>query len=102
MKHDRRFWTKHVEGWRSSGLTQRAYCCRHRLTKGTFGYWASKLSKAASSASALVEVGRAEVNDQRQLSPIELIVEGRYLLRLWPGMEPGHMSDVVSVLERRS
>ena len=37
MKHDREFWTRHVEGWRASGLTQQMYCRRHRLAKGHIG-----------------------------------------------------------------
>ena len=45
MKHDREFWTRHVGQWRGSGLTQAAYCRRHRLLKGTLGYWASDLKK---------------------------------------------------------
>ena len=48
-----------------------------------------------------MEVGHAEVKEQRPSSPIELVVLGRYLLRLWPGMEPAHMRDVLSVLECR-
>ena len=50
----------------------------------------------------LVEVGRAETDGQAGHSPIELVVERRYLLRLWPGMEPGHLRNVLSVLEGRS
>lgn len=46
MKHDRKFWIRHVEGWRSSGLSQRTYCRRHHLTKGTLdeadGSWACR------------------------------------------------------------
>jgi len=102
MKHDRKFWIRHVEGWRTSGLSQSTYCRRHHLTKGTLGCWSSKLKGPQAAAAKLVEVGHAEVKDQRPSCPIELVVLGRYLLRLWPGMEPGHMRDVLSVLESRS
>lgn len=102
MKHDREFWTRHVKGWRSSGLTQRQYCQRHRLLKGTLGYWASTLNKPKTTEPALVEVGRTEAKPEGQHSPIELVVERRYLLRLWPGMEPEHLRDVLSVLEPHS
>ena len=61
MKHNREFWTRHVKGWRASGLTQEQYCRRHRLLKGTLGYWASTLNRPKASGSALVEVGHAEV-----------------------------------------
>ena len=101
MKHNREFWTLHVERWRASGLTQVAYCRRHRLAKGTLGYWASTLRKPKAVGGQLVEVGRAEAKDQERHWPIELVVQRRYLLRLWPGMEPGHMRDVLSVLEDR-
>jgi len=43
MKHNRQFWTRHVGCWRASGLTQVAYCRRHRLAEGTLRYWASRL-----------------------------------------------------------
>lgn len=101
MKHNREFWARHVKGWRSSGMTQAQYCRRHRLLKGTLGYWASTLSKVKAAGVALVEVGRAEVQPEERRSPIELVVERRYLLRLWPGIAPDHLRDVLSVLELR-
>jgi len=102
MKHNREFWIQQVERWRASGLTQVAYCRRHRLVKGTLGYWVSILKKPKTAKTQLVEIGRAERNDQTPRSPIELVVPNRYLLRLWPGMDPGHMRDVLSVLEGRA
>ncbi len=102
MKHYREFWARHVEGWRASGLTQRVYCRRHRLTKGTLGYWASRLRRSEAGATPLVEVGRTEVKPQQPSSPIELALQGRYLLRVWPGMDPAHLQEVLTVLESRS
>jgi len=49
-----------------------------------------------------VEVGRTTLAEPPSARPIEVVVEGRYLLRLWPGVERGHMSEVLSVLEGRS
>ena len=96
MARDREFWRAHVEAWRTGGLSQKEYCRRHRLAKGTLGYWSSRLRQ-----SDLVEVGRAEVREERPSRPIELVVEGRYLLRLWSGIEGDHLSEVLSVLEGR-
>ena len=101
MKHDRQFWTRHVESWRASGLTQKAYCARRRLAKGSLGYWACSLGRRKAAETGLVEVGRAEVKPQGSNCPIELAVEGRYLLRLWPGLDLAHLREVLSVLERR-
>ena len=102
MKHKREFWTRHVEAWRASGLTQAQYCRRHRLLKGTLGYWASTLNKSRAASPALVEVGHVEVQPGQRGSPIELMVERRYLLRLWPGTESEHLRNVLSVLEHQA
>jgi hypothetical protein len=99
MKHNREFWTRHVKAWRLSALTQVQYCRRHRLLKGTLSYWASRLNKPSATGSQLVEIGHAEVQAEKRPSPIELVVERRYLLRLWPGMQPEHLRVVLSVLE---
>jgi hypothetical protein len=103
MKHDREFWTRHVDAWRASGLTQTSYSRRHRLTRGTLGYWASALRRSEAVAAPLVEVGRTDVTQQRPSSPIELGVQGgRYLLRLWPGVDSAHLREVLSALESHS
>jgi hypothetical protein len=101
MKHDREFWIRHVESWRASGLTQKAYCARRHLGKGSLGYWASILGREKA-LTELVEVGRTEVAPQQSNCPIELAVQGGYQLRLWPGMQPAHLREVLSVLEGRS
>ena len=101
MKHDREFWTRHVESWQASGLTQKAYCAGRRLSKGTLGYWASTLGRRKAALTELVEVGHTEVKSQKSDCPIELAVQGGYLLRLWPGVTPAHLREVLSVLECR-
>jgi len=99
MKHSQEFWKQHVETWQDSGLSQQAYCRRHRLPKGTLGYWSSKLKKEEKAACAIVEIGRAEIKEPKVPSAIELVIKGRYLLRLWPGMDMDHMRNVLAVLE---
>jgi hypothetical protein len=101
MRHDRNYWRQHVEAWRASGLSQGQYSKKHGLTKRTLGHWSWKLGHAAG-ATGLVEVGRTSLGEQASARPIELVVEGRYLLRLWPGVERTHMSEVLSVLEGRA
>ena len=33
------FWHHHINQWRSSGFTQKAYCQAHQLSYANFGYW---------------------------------------------------------------
>ncbi|QCY09600.1 hypothetical protein [Pseudomonas sp. MPC6] len=35
----REFWAEHIQTWRTSGLTQVAYCEQHNLKPKSFGYW---------------------------------------------------------------
>ena len=59
-------------------------------------------SGAAEGSSNRPGGGRAhEVKPQQSNCPIELAVQGGYLLRLWPGVQPAHLREVFSVLERR-
>jgi hypothetical protein len=58
MKHDREFWARHVRSWRASGLTQKAYCARRRLAKGSLGCWASTLGRRKGAVTDLVEISK--------------------------------------------
>jgi hypothetical protein len=99
MAHDREFWSRHVAAWRASGMTQEHYCRRHRIGKGSLGYWSSTLKKKKAVGSDLVEIRRVEVREEKPCPPIELVVGGRYLLRLWAGTDRDHMQQVLSLLE---
>ena len=39
------FWEHHLEQWRQSGLSQRAYCREHRLKPHRFNYWRRRILK---------------------------------------------------------
>jgi len=98
MKHGREFWIRHVGVWRASGLTQASYTRRYRLSRGTLEYWSSALKQLESVLAPVVEVGRTDVAQQRSSSPIELGLEGgRYLLRVWLGVDPAHLREVLLV-----
>jgi hypothetical protein len=99
MAHSREFWSKHVEAWRASGLTQAEYYRRHSIAKGSPGYWSSRLKGRKRPATDLVQVGQGTLRDARPSPSIELAVGGRYLLRLWAETDRDHMRQVFSVLE---
>lgn len=106
MGHDREFWRRHVAAWRESGLSQRVYSERHGLCRGTLGCWSSKLGneKTEARGEQLVEVSggmEALGGGNTSSPPIELVIHGQYLLRLWRGTDPSHLQEVLSVLEGR-
>lgn len=91
------FWKGHVAGWRSSGLTQAAYCRQHGLSLASLGYWRRTLGKAAAApASALVPivVGEAVTPDEA----IEVQLPNGLRARLPTGMAPSHWAPVIRAL----
>jgi len=38
------FWQRHIEGWRQSSLSQKAYCLQQGLSFASFGYWRTRLN----------------------------------------------------------
>lgn len=53
------FWQSHISDWRTSGLSQKAYCQSHQLSYPNFGYWLKRLR------------AKALVNDV-QLLPVQI------------------------------
>jgi hypothetical protein len=98
MRHGREWWSRHVGGWRSSGLTQGEYARRHGITEGSLARWSGRL-KGEVAGGDLVEIKGPTAGETGLSRPIELVVGGRYLLRLWPGTDSGHLRQVLSVLE---
>ena len=37
------FWSQHIDAWRSSGLSQAAYCREHQLRPNQLTYWKRRL-----------------------------------------------------------
>lgn len=61
----REWWSVHVEAWRRSGLSQRLYCRRHRLTDTTFSRWL-KVLVGDRALRAKAELEREERLDRRR------------------------------------
>jgi transposase-like protein len=43
-KARREWWSIHIEAWRRSGVSRKAYCRQHRLDEGTFARWLKVLA----------------------------------------------------------
>jgi len=101
-RKSREQWAEHVGAWRSSGQTLREYCERHDLVLGTMSYWTSQI-KDEGTVEPLVELKAVDQRSDEGLArvAIELVVHGRYVLRLWPGTQAQQLSEVIEVLERR-
>lgn len=41
----KRYWSSHIDGWKTSNLSQERYCKQNGISYAAFGYWRSRLLK---------------------------------------------------------
>jgi len=74
----RRYWQRHIESWRQSGLGQAEYCQRNSLPIKSFGYWKRRNSRSP----------------RGQLNFFPLVLSN-------PVVTPGHASLQLALQEKR-
>ena len=76
-KNDLSFWKEHLSNWKTSDISQAAYCRKHGLSIKTFGRWKNKLS---STKSSFVEVVPSKVNFKRMSFDVSIDSSGKVIL----------------------
>ena len=115
--HSEAFWSRHIQDWRESGLTQQAYCELHGLAASTFHARRRRLAVngsprndvAAATQFEIVPLGtpitvsRPAVQDVgRVASPFVLVIaSGRYRVELQEGASQAALSQILDTLEAR-
>jgi len=102
MEPKERYWSRHIERWESSGLTQQAYCDRHDLSVSTFRLWRRQLAESDGEACLdivpLVQVSRVVPSR----APLTLLVEGgRYRVEVADEVRGETLRTVLDILEAR-
>jgi hypothetical protein len=108
-----RFWQRHLQRWKRSGLSQAQYCRRHHLSAPAFGWWKGRLSAPRIPG----ESGATKGTPRKNSSFVELTLRGREVaattgdfvyeivlsrqrrLRLGPGFEIERVRQLLEVLE---
>lgn len=103
-----RFWERHLQQWRQSGLSQAQYCRRHHLSAPAFGWWKGRLSAtggrtqpAADKKGSFVELtlGEREVPVPAGAVVYEIVLSRQRCLRLGCGFEPERVRQLLELLE---
>ena len=68
-----RFWLKHLQRWRQSGLSQAQYCRQQHLSAPAFGWWKGRLSAACRPAESMTDL---EERTDPQGAFVEVAVSG--------------------------
>lgn len=91
-------WQRHVDAWRSSGLSARDFAARHHLDSRSLYAWSSRLRRATEPPplSFLPVLASTVVEPLRELEVV--LSRGRRIL-VRPGFDPALLRAVVEALE---
>jgi len=111
-----RFWLRHLQRWRQSGLSQAQYCRQQHLSAPAFGWWKGRLSagsvraesvstsdKRADPQGAFVEVAVTHSGGSEAGGglPYEIALANHRCLRLGRGFECERVRQLLALLESR-
>jgi hypothetical protein len=89
-------WRERMAAWRSSGLGARAFAEREGLRVGSLWAWKRRFEPEAPLKLVPVVVR----NETRAASTLEVVVNGRYAVRVPPDFEEMSLSRLLAVLDR--
>jgi len=87
-------WRQHVEAYRTSGLTRKAYCERNQIKESAFGYWCTKMKRAEKSQDDLWIP--LQISEERS-SGIDIRF-GRITLEVKPGFDKALLVDLLRTI----
>lgn len=94
-----RYWTQHIEGWKSSGLSQRRYCEREGIAVSTLQWWCRRLRENGQAETPrFVPVAVRAIPDVHD-EPIEVVLLSGRRLRLAAPRDETELARLVRLLE---
>lgn len=99
-----KYWQSHVSHWKSSGMSQRAYCLENKIALSTFTYWHRKFKKKVEeeqpqfyplTLQAILNVG----NDSKDSGLRLLLQEGKYCIDIEEDFSSTALQKLVQALE---
>ncbi|TPE44600.1 IS66 family insertion sequence element accessory protein TnpB [Maribrevibacterium harenarium] len=74
-------WADHIEKWRASGVSIKAFCEQEGLVYHQFSYWRQKFSPAADSTTASKLVPVALATSSPHTSDLEILLPNGVIIR---------------------
>ena len=96
---NRQRWFDHIETWKQSGLTQKAFCEQQQLGLGTFQRWRGIFMRGekpeASSAVSFLPVSVMAA----PASNLALLIDDRLRIEIPAGFDPVTLKQVIQALQ---
>lgn len=100
LKQKRNNWKQHIESWRSSGMTQTAYCCQHELTTHQFTYWKKRFIQTDTGVTFVpVKIrGPLSLACGTNSSSLLLTVGRDLQIEIRPDFDPGFLRRLIATI----
>ncbi|WP_320173989.1 IS66 family insertion sequence element accessory protein TnpA [Maridesulfovibrio sp.] len=100
MKNKQRFWKKHIEAWRNSGVSQAEYCREHSLSYKSFGYHKRRVGASAKPQKVIPipETAMRAEEESRTCKPISLCVPRGFRIEIEPGFCQLTLKELLEVV----
>lgn len=93
-------WRQHIDTYKSSGLTRKAYCRQHRLNIHQLDYWRKRLSRSAEAKPSINKDDFIQVQVKEDALPdscIRLHI-GQVSVEVPDGFDPMHLKNILQTL----
>lgn len=94
-----RYWSQHIEAWKASGLSQRAYCKREGIAVSTLQWWCRRLRGNGRAETLQFVPVAVPANPDVRDEPIEIVLLSGRRLRLSAPRDETELARLVRLLE---
>ena len=91
-------WRQHVESYRSSELTRKAYCERNQIKESAFSYWCTKMKRAEKSQDDFTEPMWIPLQISEERSSGIDIRFGRMTVKVKPGFDKALLVELLRTI----
>ena len=98
-----RYWRRHLQQWRASGLNQSEYCRRAGISRHAFVNWKRKLGITSGSDTKLVAVPPEIVRGVDRTppeAPLAVMVKNRFRVEVPVNFDTRSLQRLTAILER--
>ena len=90
---------KHLQAWNKSGLSQNGYAKQQGINPKTFNNWAKHATIENKQKAHFAEVVVKENKAENQVSPLQLVINAKYILKIEQNFDKKTLVRTLQTLE---
>ena len=100
LEQKRAYWKRQIESWRSSGMTQVAFCREHELKVHQFTYWKKRIVQTEAEGK-FVSLNLSSFTNKQPPQPgcpLRVVVSNGLKVEVEAGFDPDLLGQLIIVL----